>query len=122
MAEPAKPYVQPQAYYPDGSPVPPEKFGEAAASGQIRFPEGARVYVRNTESGKLQTVDAKDILHPGVQVEAPDTLHAEWEQRTYGRGLANQGKAAAAGAARTLTFGGSDVAARALGGSETAEA
>lgn len=112
------PYVQPQAYYKDGTPIPPEKFGEAVADGQARFEEGARVYVRNAE-GRLQTVDASDIHHSGIQVLHPEEVHDAWERKEYGKGLGNIAKAGAAGAARGLTLGASDYVASKVGGEET---
>jgi hypothetical protein len=67
-------------------------------------------------------VDPGDVSHKGITVVAPHELTELNEKRQYGKGLGNQAKAFGAGAARTLTFGGSDVAARAIGGSDTAEA
>jgi len=119
MAEPA--LVQPQAYTEDGKVIPPEQYAEAAAAGKAFFAKGQRVFARDARD-RLITVDAADVTHPGIRIVNPDELAAVNEKRQYGKGFGNEAKAAAAGAARTLTFGGSDVAARALGGSETANA
>lgn len=114
----AKPLAQPQAYYPDGSPVAPEDFGKAVASKQARFEQGKKVVVRN-QLGELKKVDAADIYRAGYSVLHPDEVAAVAEHREYGKGFGNQAKAAAAGAARGLTLGGSDYIASELGGDET---
>lgn len=114
----SKPYVQPQAYYPDGTKIPPEKFSQAVADGQARFEEGAKVYVRNSV-GKLQTVDAADIHSKGLTVAHPEDVTNAWEKKEYGTGYGNSAKALAAGAARGLTLGGSDYVASKVGGEDT---
>src|SRR3954470_18660995 len=120
MADQA-PLVQPQAYTADGAPIPAEQYADAARAGQAFFPKGEKVYARDGR-GRLITVDPGDVSHKGITVVAPHELTELNEKRQYGKGFGNQAKAFGAGAARTLTFGGSDVAARAIGGSETAEA
>lgn len=112
------PLVQPQAYYPDGSPIPPEAFAKAAAEGQARFEQGSKVVVRN-DLGELKRIDATDIHHPGYTILHPDEVAAIAEHKEYGKGFGNQAKAAGAGVARGLTLGGSDVVASAIGGDET---
>jgi hypothetical protein len=114
----AAPLVQPQAYYPDGSPIPPADFAKATAEGQARFEEGQKVIVRN-ELGELKRIDATDIHHPGYTILHPDEVAAIAEHRDYGQGFGNQAKAAAAGAARGLTLGASDYVASKIGGDET---
>jgi hypothetical protein len=114
----ATPLVQPQAYYPDGSPIPPEAFAKATAEGQARFEQGSKVVVRN-DLGELKRIDATDIHHPGYTILHPDEVAAIAEHKEYGKGFGNQAKAAGAGVARGLTLGGSDVVASAIGGDET---
>ena len=113
-----KPLIQPQAYYPDGSPIPTDQFSKAVADGQARFEEGQRVVVRN-EAGKLQTVDATDIHHPGLTILHPEEVAAIQEHKDYGKGFGNQAKAAAAGLARGATLGASDYIASKVGGEDT---
>lgn len=120
MAEPAG-YVQPPAYTADGKPIAPEALPDALAAGQAFFPKGSRVFARN-DRGDLISVDASEVNKPNLRILTPDEVSAVQEHKEYGKGVGNMAKAAAAGAARTLTLGGSDVAARAIGGSETAHA
>lgn len=119
MADAAKALVQPPAYDANGQPIAPEALPEALAKGTAFFPKGSRVFARN-DRGDLISVDAADVSHPNIQVLTPDEVQGIQEHKEYGKGVGNMAKAFGAGAARTLTFGGSDVAARALGGSETA--
>jgi len=115
MAEPE--LVQPQAYTADGTPIPAEQYAAAARAGKAFFPKGQKVFARDSRD-RLITVDPGDVAHPGIRVVAPTELAELNEKRQYGKGFGNEAKAAAAGAARTLTFGGSDVVGRALGGAE----
>lgn len=111
MAEPT--LVQPQAFTAEGAPIAPEHVAAAVASGNAFFQKGAKVIARGA-NGRLVTVDPEDAAHPGLSVVSPAELAELNEKRQYGKGLGNTAAAAAAGAARGLTLGASDAAARAL--------
>lgn len=119
MAEPATPLTQPTAYDAAGNPIATEALPDALAQGRAFYAKGARVLARN-DRGDLVSVDASEVNHPSIRVLTPEEVAEVQEHKEFGKGIGNQAKAFGAGAARTLTFGLSDVAARGLGGSETA--
>lgn len=120
MPDPA-PYVQPQAYDAEGNPIAPDAVGQAAASGQAFFKKGEKVYAQN-QAGKLVTIAAEDVGHPGYTILTPAQLEQAYNQKQYGTGVGNIAKAGAAGAARGLTLGASDKVLTAVGGEDTRKA
>lgn len=75
MATPAE-AIQPTAYDAEGNPVDPELAPKAVAEGRAFYQKGARVYVRNPETGQVGTVDAADAaLQPTLtQAELKEAL------------------------------------------------
>jgi hypothetical protein len=123
MADPATPapFVQPEAYAADGTPIAPDAIPEAVAKGQAFFKRGARVAARN-QAGEVVTIDAADASHPGYQVLTPAQVEQAHAQKQYGEGVGNVLKAGAAGAARGLTLGASDAVLSGIGGEGTRKA
>ena len=63
--------------------------------------------------GTLGTIDPQDqakAINSGYKIATPQDIQEAALQKQYGEGLGNELKAGALGAARTLSFGGSDVA------------
>jgi len=115
------PFVQPEAYLADGTPVAPDAIPEAVAKGQAFFKKGTRVAARNSE-GQVVTIAAEDVGHPGYTVLSPAEVEQARTQKQYGEGLGNVAKATAAGAARGLTLGASDAVLSGIGGDDTRKA
>lgn len=120
MAEPT-PFVQPEAYAADGTPIAPDAIPEAVAAGKAFFKKGARVAARN-HAGEIVTIAAEDVGHPGYTVLSPAQVEQARAQKQYGEGLGNIAKAGAAGAARGLTLGASDAILTGIGGEDTRKA
>jgi hypothetical protein len=120
MSEPAR-IAQPTAYDANGQPIAPDALPDALAQGKAFYAKGSRVFARN-DRGDLISVDASEVNKPNLKILTPEEVDSVAEHKEYGKGVGNMAKAYGAGIARTLTMGQSDVAARALGGSETAHA
>ena len=102
--------------------VPDDQAAEALASGKYGLPKGTRVPVK-LEDGQAGTVAAEDLqstLEGGAKILSPEEHAAAVQQAKYG-GAGSQAVAGLAGAARGASLGTSDIAARALGGTDTAD-
>lgn len=121
---PAPPATQ-TMYSADGSPVevPADKVVDVYKSGQLSFAKGQQVYLRRgSDTVALDGADAGALLSSEESKYYQGGSGAEFEDqelsREYGS-VGGQAKALAAGAARGLSFGLSDLAASELGGDET---
>jgi hypothetical protein len=93
--------------------VPFDDAQAALTAGSHNLQSGQQVHVINPD-GELVTLPAEEIPDAvqsgGYKLAGSSDINEYNNQKTYGEGPANELKAAAAAAARTATFGGSDVA------------
>lgn len=108
-----------------GQPVeiPDDQAPAALASGDYGLPRGTAVPVRLADgrAGTVPVESLKDSVAAGATILTPAEHAKELQQAKYGDS-AGIAKATLAGLARGATLGGSDAAARALGGAGAADA
>lgn len=114
--------AQPQAYYPDGTPVPAEEWEQAVQTGQARWQQGTEIKAVRPD-GQRVTLSAdqyQDALASGYRIATPEEVSAYEREREFGT-LGQAAIAGAEGVARGLTFGLSDQVGREVGGEDWAE-
>src|SRR3990172_9025945 len=82
----AEPFVQPQGYFEDGTPIPAEQLGQAISGGAAFFEKGARVSVVDP-IGVTKRVDAAEVagaLSSGYQVEGASRVAGRERSIQYG--------------------------------------
>jgi len=92
--------------------IPFDDAHAALTSGSHNLQAGQQIHVINPDN-ELVTIPSEqvpDALQSGYNLAKASDINEFNNQQTYGEGPANELKAAAAAAARTATFGGSDVA------------
>ncbi len=97
---------------------------KAFRSGQAGFKAGQKVAVRPVEGGDLQVVDASEVggrLDSGWALATESEKDAQIQRKKFGESAALEVAAPVIGAARSLSLGGLDVAARVIGGDEAAD-
>lgn len=114
--------AQPQAYYPDGTPIPAEEWQAAVQSGQARWEGGAEIKAVRPDGTRvsLPAEQYQDAIASGYRIAAPEEVAQHEREREFGT-LGQTIATGAEGVARGLTLGLSDQFAREALGREHAE-